>query len=191
MDGHYIKNITLSPLFIAQIKESSKVPIDTHLMAVNPSDFIDELIDVGSDYITLHADTINKDAFRTIARIHEKGCKVGIVLNPATPLDYIRHYIDLIDKLTILAVDPGFIGQKFIYNMLCKIAEAKELKEQKGYSYLIEVDGSCNEGTYRELAKAGTEVFVMGSTGLFNLDTDLEKAWDKMITGFNKCVAGV
>lgn len=188
MDGHFVKNITLSPMFIEQIKSHAKPPIDAHLMVENPTDFIDMLAKAGADYITLHAETINKDAFRTIAHIRSKNCKVGVVLNPATPLSYTAHYLDLIDKLTILTVDPGFAGQKFIANMLDKISEAKKIREEKGYSYLIEIDGSCNENTFERLAKAGGEVFILGSSCLFNLDSDLEKAWDKMTKIFEGCV---
>ena len=188
MDGHFVKNLTLSPMFIEQIKDCATLPIDAHLMLENPNDFIDMLIQAGSDFISLQAETITRDAFRTISRIHGKGCKAGIVLSPTTPLSHIEPYIDQIDKLTIMTVDPGFAGQKFIYSMLNKITEAKELKERKGHSYLIEIDGSCNERTYSKLVQAGAEVFILGTTGLFGLDPDLEKAWDKMIAIFDKCV---
>jgi len=109
---------------------------------------------------------------------------VGVVLNPATPLEYIKHYIHLLDKITILTVDPGFAGQKFIPEMLDKIREAKRLKEEKGYSYLIEVDGSVNKKTFKVLKEAGTEVFILGSSGLFNNHPDIEKAWQIMIEQF-------
>ena len=85
-----------------------------------------------------------------------------------------------------MTVDPGFAGQPFIREMLDKIREAKALKEEKGYKYLIEVDGSCNERTFKELYEAGTEVFIVGSSGLFNLDEDLTVAWDKMIANMEK-----
>lgn len=189
MDGHFVKNLTLSPMFIEQIKKYTKVPIDAHLMVENPNDFIDMIVASGADYITLHAETINKDAFRTIANIRNLGCKVGVVLNPATPISYIDPYIDLIDKITILTVDAGFAGQKFIDGMLEKIREVKEIREKSGYQYLIEVDGSCNEGTFAKLADAGAEVFIVGSSGLFSLDSDLATAWEKMMGVFNQCVA--
>lgn len=191
MDGHYVKNITLSPMFVEQIKKYTKIPIDVHLMVEEPNEFIDMLAKAGADYISPHAEVINKDAFRTIAKIKGCGCKAGIVLNPATPLSYITEYIGLIDKVTILTVDPGFAGQKFIDGMQDKIAQAKKLREENGYNYLIEVDGSCNEGTFKKLAKAGTDVFIVGSSGLFNLDVDLEKAWNKMMKIFEKCVEDI
>lgn len=180
MDGHYVKNITLSPMFVEAISKVATIPIDVHLMTEYPDDYIEELAKAGATYICPHAETINKDAFRIINKIKKSGAKVGIVLNPATPLDYIRHYIHLIDKLTIMTVDPGFAGQSFIPEMLDKIREAKEYKQQYGLNFLLEVDGSVNEKTFKKLHEAGAEVYIVGSSGLFNLDSDLNLAYDKM-----------
>ena len=181
MDGHFVKNITLSPFFVSNLKRISKLPIDVHLMTEYPDDYIEELAKSGADYICPHAETINKDAFRIINKIKSFGCKAGIVLNPATPIEWIKYYIHLLDKITVMTVDPGFAGQPFIPEMLDKIKELKELKEKNGYEYLIEVDGSCNERTFDILTEAGAEVLIVGSSGLFNLDSDLPKAWDKMM----------
>ena len=181
MDGHFVKNITLSPFFVSTLKRISKLPIDVHLMTEYPDDYIEELAKSGADYICPHAETINKDAFRIINKIKGFGCKAGIVLNPATPIEWIKYYIHLLDKITVMTVDPGFAGQPFIPEMLDKIKELKELKEKNGYEYLIEVDGSCNERTFDILTEAGAEVLIVGSSGLFNLDSDLPKAWDKMM----------
>ena len=181
MDGHFVKNITLSPFFVSTLKRVSKLPIDVHLMTEYPDDYIEELAKSGADYICPHAETINKDAFRIINKIKGFGCKAGIVLNPATPIEWIKYYIHLLDKITVMTVDPGFAGQPFIPEMLDKIKELKELKEKNGYNYLIEVDGSCNERTFDILTEAGAEVLIVGSSGLFNLDSDLPKAWDKMM----------
>lgn len=180
MDGHFVKNITLSPDFVKAVSSVAKLPLDCHLMVTTPDDFIEPLAKAGAGYICPHAETINSDAFRMIYKIKSLGCKVGVVLNPATPIEYIRQYIHLLDKITIMSVDPGFAGQPFIREMLGKIRQAKEWKEQNGYSYLIEVDGSCNERTFKDLDEAGAEVFILGSSGLFNLDPDLAAAWDKM-----------
>lgn len=185
MDGHYVKNITLSPYFISQIKDIATIPIDAHLMAEHPSDFIGMIAEAGANMISPHAEIINKEAFRIIDMIKSHGCKAGIVLNPATPLEYIKHYIHLLDKITILTVDPGFAGQRFIPEMLEKIRQAKELKCRNGYSYLIEIDGSCNKKTFKALKEAGAEVFILGSSGLFNNDPDISTAWEMMMEQFN------
>ena len=189
MDGHYVKNITLSPDFVKVFSTIAKKPIDCHLMVTDPDDFIETLAKAGAGYICPHAETINRDAFRILNKIESLGCKTGVVLNPATPLSYIQHYIHRIDKLTIMSVDPGFAGQPFIREMLDKIREAKALKEKYGYKYLIEVDGSCNERTFKDLYEAGTEVFIVGSSGLFSKDADLTKAWDIMQREFHEQTA--
>lgn len=180
MDGHFVKNITLSPDFVKVLHEISELPIDCHLMVTTPDDYIESLAKAGAGYICPHAETINADAFRIINKIKSLGCKVGVVLNPATPLSYIQHYIHLVDKITIMSVDPGFAGQPFIREMLDKVREAKKLKEENDYHYLIEIDGSCNERTFKDMEEAGVEVFILGTSGLFSLDPDLTVAWDKM-----------
>lgn len=191
MDGHFVKNLTLSPFFIKELKKISRLPIDAHLMVSNPIEFIDMTIQSGADYISVHAETIQADAFRIIQKIKEKGKKFGIVLNPATPLEVTKYYIHLVDQLTIMTVDPGFAGQKFIAEMLDKIKEAKKWKEENSYQYLITVDGSCNKNTFKQLVDAGAEVLILGSSGLFNLDTNIEKAWDIMIENFNEAVKNI
>ena len=99
MDGHYVKNITLSPFFIEQIRPYTNLKIDVHLMVEEPSNFIDAVANAGADYICPHAETINRDAFRIINQIKKHNKKVGVVLNPATPVEYIKHYIHLLDKI--------------------------------------------------------------------------------------------
>lgn len=190
MDGHFVKNITLSPFFIEGLKKISTLPIDAHLMVEKPEDFIDMVIDAGAEYISLHAETINGKAFREIQKIQERGRKFGVVLNPETPIETIMPYIHHVDKLTIMTVDPGFAGQKYISEMIAKIKQAKELKDKHNYKYLITIDGSCNKNTFKELVDAGAEVLVIGSSGLFNLDEDLTNAWDLMMETFNSEVQG-
>ena len=180
MDGHYVKNITLSPFFIEQIRPYTNLKIDVHLMVEEPSNFIDAVANAGADYICPHAETINRDAFRIINQIKKHNKKVGVVLNPATPVEYIKHYIHLLDKITIMTVDPGYAGQPFIPEMLNKIQELAALKKENGYKYLIEIDGSCNTKTFHDLLGAGAEVLIVGTSGLFNLDADLSVAWEKM-----------
>ena len=189
MDGHFVKNITLSPFFVEQLNKITKLPIDVHLMVEFPGDYIDELAKSGATYICPHAETINKDAFRVINKIKSLGCKAGVVLNPSTPVEWIKYYIHLVDKITIMTVDPGFAVQPFIPEMLEKIKELKKIKEENNYSYLIEIDGSCNERTFKRLTSAGAEVLIVGSSGLFNLEEDLVVAWDKMIEIFNREIA--
>jgi D-allulose-6-phosphate 3-epimerase len=188
MDAHFVKNITLSPDFMRAIKPISKLPLDVHLMMDNPNDYIELFRDAGADWISPHAEVINSDAFRTIDRIKSLGAKAGVVLNPATPLEYIKPYAGRLDLVTIMTVDPGYAGQPFIEEMLEKIALCKQWKEQYGYTYKISVDGSCNKKTFKVLKEAGAEIFILGASGLFSLDNDLSAAYDKMLENFNNAV---
>lgn len=149
-------------------------------MTTNPNDWIDACAQAGAALISPHAETINTDCFRTLNHIRDAGCKVGVTLNPATPLSYCKHYLNRIDVLTLMTVDVGFAGQPFITEMLDKIAEAKRLREENGWHYRIMIDGSCNKKTFKRLYDAGAETFILGTSGLFSLDADLAAAYDKM-----------
>jgi D-allulose-6-phosphate 3-epimerase len=184
MDGHFCKNITLSPDFMRAIKPISKLPFDVHLMTQYPNDFIDMVYQAGADIISPHCETINSDAFRVINKIKSLGAKVGVVLNPATPLEYIKHYIGRLDSITIMTVDVGYAGQSFISEMLDKIKLCAKWRQDLGYKYKIQIDGSCNQKTYKKLFEAGADIFVLGSSGLFSLDEDTDKAYDKAMDIF-------
>ena len=191
MDGHYVPNLTLSPDFVRAVSATAKKPLDCHLMVTNPADYIAPLKAAGAAYICMQTDTISTDAFRLISAVKNCGCKFGAVFNPAVPLSAAQYYLHLLDKITIMTVDPGFAGQTFIREMLSKIEQVRTLKEKNGYKYIIEIDGSCNEKTFGDLYRAGAECFVVGSSGLFSLDSNLEKAWDKMQTNFRQAVSEV
>ena len=180
MDGHYVKNLALSASFVAQIRPYTSLPIDVHLMVEEPVSFIPELIKAGADAISLHPETICREAFRIINMIHQAGKQAGIVLNPATPVETLQPYIHLLDKVTIMTVDPGYAGQPFIPEMIEKIIQLHQLKQNRGLSFMIEADGSCNRNTYRELLGAGAQILIMGSSGLFRPDVPLEQAWENM-----------
>lgn len=191
MDGHYVKNITLSPDFVFALSKVSTREIDCHLMVEYPQDYLEILACAKASCISVHAETINAQAFRIIDKIKSLGCKVGIVLNPATPLSYIEYYIEEVDKLTIMSVDVGYAGQPFITQMLQKIELAAKLKKEKGYKYTIQVDGSCNKNTFASLYKAGAQELVVGSSGLFSKDKDVKKAWEIMQNDFTKAIKEV
>lgn len=188
MDGHFVKNITLSAFFIEQIKPHTSIPIDVHLMVEHPTDFIDQMATAGADFICPHAETINTNAFRIINHIHQLDKKAGVVINPATPIEYISQYIHLLDKITIMTVDPGYAGQPFIPEMLQKIKKLSDLKHQNNFKFLIEVDGSCNVNTYHQLLSCGAEILIMGSSGLFKKNLSLDTAWKKMTADINNAI---
>ncbi|KAA9000150.1 ribulose-phosphate 3-epimerase [Affinibrenneria salicis] len=180
MDGHFVPNLTLSPFFVSQVRRLASKPLDCHLMVTRPQDYIASLAAAGADFITLHPETINGQAFRLIDEIRRHGMKVGLILNPETAVESMKYYIHKADKITVMTVDPGFAGQPFIPEMLEKIAELKAWRAREGLAYEIEIDGSCNQGTWRRLIEAGADVLIVGSSGLFSYAPDIDAAWDTM-----------
>ena len=153
MDGHYVPNITLSPWFIEELRKISKLPVSAHLMVTNPSFWVQQLVDIKCEWICMHAEVLDGLAFRLIDQIHNANLKAGIVLNPETPIESIFPYIELLDKITIMTVDPGFAGQRFIEGTLDKIVALRNLRKEKGYRYVIEMDGSSNRNSFKRIEK--------------------------------------
>ncbi|AGX37916.1 D-allulose 6-phosphate 3-epimerase [Klebsiella pneumoniae] len=186
MDGNYVRNITLSPFFIENLKKITTVPIDVHLMVNHPEDFIPMCLEAGADIISFHPETANNKIFRLLNQIKDAGKKCGVVLNPATPAESIAEYAHLLDKVTVMSVDPGYAGQKFIPESLNKIRKLINMRKNNGYHYLTEIDGSCNEKTFGQIAESGVDVFIVGTSGLFSLHEDVSQAWDRMIEIFQR-----
>ena len=196
MDGHYVPNITLSPDLARAIASISDLPLDFHLMVTDPQQYIEPcrkavepLTQRGIvSYYSPHAEVINGRGFRIIDQIRAAGFHPGVAVNPETPLSWIMPYLHKLDKVTFMSVDPGFAGQPFIPEMLDKVREAKALKaaDPKKYHFIIEIDGSCNKKTFGLLSEAGIESFIVGSSGLFSNDPDLNRAYDIMLDDFKR-----
>ncbi|WP_109078289.1 D-allulose 6-phosphate 3-epimerase [Aggregatibacter kilianii] len=180
MDGHFVQNITLSPFFVKEVKKLAKKPLDCHLMVMKPENYIEVLAEAGADMITLQVETISGQAFRLFDRIRQLGMKVGIIFNPETDISAAQLYMHKVDKVTVLTIDPGFAGQAFIPEMLYKISALKTYREQHQLNYEIEIDGSCNSKTYERLINAGSDVLIVGTSGLFSLADNISDAWDIM-----------
>ncbi len=177
MDGHYVPNLTLSPWFIEEVRKISHLPMSAHLMVTDQSFWVNQLISQKCEWICMHVECLDGLAFRLIDQIHAAGLKAGVVLNPETPIETIFPYIDLVDKITIMTVDPGFAGQRFIESTLDKIVDLRKLRQEKGYHYLIEMDGSSNRKSFKRIDHAGPDIYIIGRSGLFGLDEDIEKSW--------------
>ncbi|MGG5318899.1 D-allulose 6-phosphate 3-epimerase [Enterococcus sp. AZ072] len=177
MDGHYVPNITLSPWFIEELRKITDLPMSAHLMVTNPSLWVQQLVDMKCEWICMHAEVLDGLAFRLIDQIHDADLKAGIVLNPETPIEMLFPYIELLDKITIMTIDPGFAGQRFIESTLDKIVALRELREEKGYNYVIEMDGSSNRKSFKRIDAAGPDIYIVGRSGLFGLDEDISKAF--------------
>ncbi|MCM3178297.1 ribulose-phosphate 3-epimerase [Cytobacillus horneckiae] len=162
MDGHFVPNITIGPLIVDAIRPITKLPLDVHLMIENPDQYIEAFAKAGADYITVHVEAC-QHLHRTIQLIKSYGIKAGVVLNPATPVQSIKHVLEDIDMVLLMTVNPGFGGQKFITSVLPKIAEVKQLIEAGDLQVEIEVDGGVNEETAKLCMEAGADVLVAGS----------------------------
>jgi ribulose-phosphate 3-epimerase len=166
MDNHYVPNLTAGPMVCAAIKPHCRVPIDVHLM-VSPVDrIVADFARAGASIISFHPEaTAHVD--RTIAVIRDAGCKPGLVLNPATPLDWLDWTLDKIDLVLVMSVNPGFGGQSFIPHSLAKIAAARaridEARARTGRDVMLEVDGGVKIDNIGVIARAGADTFVAGS----------------------------
>ncbi|MEF7561860.1 ribulose-phosphate 3-epimerase [Bacillus infantis] len=162
MDGHFVPNITIGPLIVEAVRPITKLPLDVHLMIENPDQYIEAFAKAGADYITVHAEA-SRHLHRTIHLIKSYGVKAGVVLNPATPAEALKHIIQDIDMVLLMTVNPGFGGQKFISSVLPKIRQVKEMAAEQGLDLEIEVDGGVNEETAKFCIEAGANVLVAGS----------------------------
>lgn len=179
-DGNYVRTYSIGPDFMASLKPVVKAPMDAHLMVRHPQWILEDCAKAGAAYITPHTDCIESDAFVTIHKILDLGCKAGVALNPSAPLEAIRHYLSLLSKVTIMLVDAGYAGQTVIREMYGKIRELAHWREERGLDFLIEADGSMDAGIYGPLKEAGADVVVLGPPALWNKDVSIEKAWEIM-----------
>ena len=162
MDNHYVPNLTVGPLVCAALKPHAQVPLDVHLM-VRPVDrLVAEFAKAGAAIISFHPEA-SEHVDRTIALIHEHGCKAGLVFNPATPLVWLDHTLEKLDLVLLMSVNPGFGGQQFIPSVLPKIAEARRRIAATGKDIWLEVDGGVKADNIARVARAGADTFVAGS----------------------------
>ena len=162
MDGHFVPNITMGPMVVKAVRPLTELPLDVHLMIENPDQYIEEFAEAGADYITVHVEAA-PHLHRTIQLIKSKGVKAGVVLNPATPADWIKPILPDIDMVLLMTVNPGFGGQSFISSVVPKIKQIRSWAEEVNPGLEIEVDGGINPETAAICAEAGADVFVAGS----------------------------
>jgi ribulose-phosphate 3-epimerase len=166
MDNHYVPNLTIGPLVCAGIRPHVALPIEAHLMVKPVDRIVPDFARAGANLISFHPEA-SEHIDRTIALIHEQGCKAGLVFNPATPLAYLDHTLEKLDFVLLMTVNPGYGGQQFIAAMLPKIAEARRridaAARAAGREIWLEVDGGVKPENIAEIAAAGADTFVAGS----------------------------
>jgi len=162
MDGHFVPNITIGPLVVKAARKVTEKPLDVHLMISDADSYIDDFIDAGADWITVHVEACTH-LQRTLSEIRKNGLMAGAVLNPATPLETLEFVLDDLDLVMLMSVNPGFGGQSFIPASIEKIHRLKSMIDRRGLDIGIEVDGGMSETTIGAAAAAGANIFVAGS----------------------------
>lgn len=162
MDGHFVPNITFGAPVIKWIRSYTDKPFDVHLMISDPLRYIDDFVDAGADIITFHIEC-NADIHQTIQKIKDRGLKAGLVLKPNTPAEAVFPYLDRLDLVLIMTVEPGFGGQSFMAEMMPKVRTLKNEINRRGLNILIEADGGIGDTTIAQVAAAGVDVSVAGT----------------------------
>ena len=172
MDGVFVRSFCLTPDVIAACRPFTELPFDVHMCITDPEAFIPVVADASADILSLQFET-TPHLFRAIEKIHQRERKAGIVINPKTPISQVELVLGEIQMVTLMTVDVGFAGQQFIMPMLDKIRKLREIIDARGYEIDIQVDGQINFNTFRDVIKAGANVLVVGTSGLFSVDKDL------------------
>ena len=162
MDGHFVPNLTFGAPVIKCIRQYTELFFDCHLMISNPLKYAKDFAKAGADLITFHYESDN-DPKEVIDEIRRLGCKVGISIKPKTEVEKIYPYLDMVDLILIMSVEPGFGGQSFMSEVLDKVIKLKELKQKENKKYVIEIDGGIDDKTIHQAKDAGVEVCVAGS----------------------------
>jgi ribulose-phosphate 3-epimerase len=163
MDNHYVPNLTIGPMVCRALRHHGvTAPIDVHLMVTPVDELAIAFADAGASWISFHPEATHH-VDRTLSLIRERGCKAGLVFNPATSLEAARYVMDKLDFILLMSVNPGFGGQKFIPSTLLKLREARRMIDESGLPIRLEVDGGVGAGNIRAVAEAGADTFVAGS----------------------------
>jgi ribulose-phosphate 3-epimerase len=169
MDGRFVPNLSFGADVVAACRPHATVPYEAHLMVEDPDPWLQPFAAAGCDTVLVHAEA-SRHLHRTLSRIRELGVRSGVALNPATPLECVRHVLDLVDVLLVMTVNPGFGGQAYLETMEGKVAEARRLITRSGREALIEVDGGISAATAPRAVRAGAQLLVAGSAILAHLE---------------------
>jgi ribulose-phosphate 3-epimerase len=179
MDGHYVPNLSMGPAVLEACRRTTDLPLDVHLMIEEPDRYLENFISAGADYLTVHIETC-PEIEKTINRIHDLGCKSGITLNPGTDAEMIKPFINLVDLVLVMTVQPGFSGQSFMPEILPKINTIRKMINEIKPEVLLEVDGGINPETIRSAYDQGACVFVAASA-IFNHPQGIQAGMDSLL----------
>lgn len=162
MDGHFVPNITIGPAVMKSLQRWTSMPFDVHLMISDPDRYAPLFVTPQTEFITVHAEACTH-LHRTLQSIRDLGVKAGVALNPATPLSAVEYIADMADLILVMSVNPGFGGQSFIPSALDKVRRLAQIREERGYTFKIEIDGGVGTGNMAEVSAAGVDIAVAGS----------------------------
>lgn len=162
MDGHFVPNITLGPPIVKSLRRVTRLPLDCHMMIENPDEYVEAFAQAGANWMSVHYEAC-RHLHRSLELIAHHGMKPGVVINPATPVEAILPVLSMVHHVLVMSVNPGFGGQSFIPYSLRKIQRLKELRQELGLSYRIEVDGGVAHDTIALVVEAGAELLVAGN----------------------------
>jgi ribulose-phosphate 3-epimerase len=162
MDGNFVPNITFGPKIMRPLRSLTGIPFDTHLMILHPEKYAPLFIEAGADIITVHQEA-SSDLASLIKMIHAAGKKAGVSIKPGTPASTLYKYMDSVDLILVMSVEPGFGGQKFMVPMLDKVRDFRQIIDRNKYNCLIEIDGGINKDNAPAAFAAGVDIFVAGS----------------------------
>jgi ribulose-phosphate 3-epimerase len=172
MDGHFVPNISIGIPVVESLRKATRLPLDVHLMIEAPEEYIEDFVRAGANRILVHEEaTVHLD--RALAMIREAGAEAGVAINPATPVAMLADVLDKVDTVLVMSVNPGFGGQKFIANAFEKIRQLNQSRSRYNASFRIEVDGGVDMHNVAELAQAGANTFVAG-TSIFHTPNAVE-----------------
>lgn len=163
MDGNFVPNISFGIPVIQNIRKRTDKTLDVHLMIVEPERHLEAFRDAGADIITVHYET-SPNLHRTIEQIHALGAKAGVAINPHTPVELLRDILEILDLVLIMSVNPGYGGQKFIYQSIPKIRRLKQMLAEENLNALVEIDGGIGLQNAESVVKAGVDVLVAGNS---------------------------
>jgi ribulose-phosphate 3-epimerase len=166
MDGNFVPNLTLGPMFLEAVRPYTKLHFDTHLMIDNAGNYVDDFLEAGANSISVHWEN-NPHLQKVLSQIREGGAMAGVVLNPATPVNVLEAILGEVDYVLLMSVNPGFSGQPFLPLVILKMQRLAQMRQERGLNFLIQVDGGISAKNAGKLVRAGADVLVCGSS-IFN-----------------------
>ena len=177
MDGHFVPNLTIGPPVIKDLKKYCSIPFDVHLMISPVHEYIEAYANAGADIITIHPEATD-DLLKSINKIKGLKKKVGISLNPETKIEIVKEFLDQIDLILVMSVNPGFGGQKFMPEVLNKVKKLDEIRKNLKLNFVIEIDGGINFENSKLAIESGVDILVSGTTIFKNNNGDIKKNID-------------